>query len=40
MHGVHHEHPNDPLRLVMPVLLSFPIMLIALVVARILFGLP
>ena len=40
VHGVHHDHPNDPLRLVMPVLLSGPIMLIALFVARILFGLP
>jgi dihydroceramide fatty acyl 2-hydroxylase len=40
IHGVHHDHPNDPLRLVMPVLLSGPIMLIALVVVRILFGLP
>lgn len=40
MHGVHHVHPNDPLRLVMPPLLSLPIMLIALVVARLLFGLP
>jgi sterol desaturase/sphingolipid hydroxylase (fatty acid hydroxylase superfamily) len=40
IHGVHHDHPNDPLRLVMPVLLSVPIMLIALLVARILFGLP
>ncbi|VFU10236.1 protein of unknown function [Methylocella tundrae] len=24
VHGVHHDHPNDPLRLVMPVLLSAP----------------
>lgn len=40
IHGVHHVHPNDPLRLVMPVLLSGPIMLIAFVVARLLFGLP
>ncbi|WP_034991101.1 sterol desaturase family protein [Beijerinckia mobilis] len=29
IHGVHHVHPSDPLRLVMPVLLSVPIMLIA-----------
>ncbi|WP_148210536.1 sterol desaturase family protein [Beijerinckia indica] len=27
IHGVHHVHPNDPLRLVMPILLSGPIML-------------
>jgi dihydroceramide fatty acyl 2-hydroxylase len=40
IHGVHHLHPNDPLRLVMPVLLSGPIMLIAYAVVRILFGLP
>jgi dihydroceramide fatty acyl 2-hydroxylase len=40
IHGVHHVHPNDPLRLVMPPLLSLPIMLVALVVARLLFGLP
>ncbi|HYP56880.1 MAG TPA: sterol desaturase family protein, partial [Beijerinckia sp.] len=40
IHGVHHVHPNDPLRLVMPALLSGPIMLIALAVTRLLFGLP
>jgi dihydroceramide fatty acyl 2-hydroxylase len=40
IHGVHHEHPNDPLRLVMPVLLSGPIMLVAYAVTRLLFGLP
>lgn len=40
IHGVHHEHPNDPLRLVMPALLSGPIMLIAFTIGRLLFGLP
>jgi dihydroceramide fatty acyl 2-hydroxylase len=40
IHGVHHVHPNDPLRLVMPVLLSGPIMLLAYAVVRLLFGLP
>ncbi len=40
IHGVHHDHPNDPLRLVMPPLLSTPIMLIALLVGRVLFGVP
>jgi dihydroceramide fatty acyl 2-hydroxylase len=40
IHGVHHDHPNDPLRLVMPPLLSGPIMLIALLVARVIFGFP
>ena len=32
IHGVHHEHPNDPLRLVMPPLLSLPIMATAFLV--------
>lgn len=40
IHGVHHVHPNDPLRLVMPALLSGPIMLIAYAVLGLLFGLP
>lgn len=40
IHGVHHIHPNDPLRLVMPPLLSAPIMLIALLVTWLVFGLP
>ncbi|HEX2553105.1 MAG TPA: sterol desaturase family protein [Microvirga sp.] len=34
IHGVHHDHPNDPLRLVMPPLMSLPIMLIAYGVGR------
>lgn len=38
IHGVHHIYPSDPLRLVMPPLLSTPIMLIALAVCRALFG--
>ncbi len=29
IHGIHHDHPNDPLRLVLPPLASIPIMLIA-----------
>lgn len=29
IHGVHHDHPSDPLRLVLPPLASIPIMLIA-----------
>jgi dihydroceramide fatty acyl 2-hydroxylase len=40
IHGVHHVHPNDPLRLVMPPLLSGPIMAIAYVVTTLLFGWP
>lgn len=38
IHGVHHDHPNDPLRLVMPILLSGPIMIIAWFVGTLLFG--
>ncbi len=38
IHGVHHDHPNDPLRLVMPILLSGPIMIVAWFVATLLFG--
>jgi dihydroceramide fatty acyl 2-hydroxylase len=38
IHGVHHIYPSDPLRLVMPPLLSMPIMLIALGVSKLLFG--
>jgi sterol desaturase/sphingolipid hydroxylase (fatty acid hydroxylase superfamily) len=38
IHGVHHIYPNDPLRLVMPPLLSAPIMLIALALIRPIFG--
>jgi sterol desaturase/sphingolipid hydroxylase (fatty acid hydroxylase superfamily) len=38
IHGVHHIYPNDPLRLVMPPLLSAPIMLIALSIIRLVFG--
>jgi sterol desaturase/sphingolipid hydroxylase (fatty acid hydroxylase superfamily) len=40
IHGVHHVHPNDPLRLVMPPLLSGPIMLSAFAVTTLLFGHP
>ena len=38
IHGVHHIHPNDPKRLVMPPLLSAPIMLAACAVIRLLLG--
>jgi dihydroceramide fatty acyl 2-hydroxylase len=38
IHGVHHIYPSDPLRLVMPPLLSAPIMLIAFTLIRLLFG--
>ena len=38
IHGVHHRHPSDPLRLVMPPLLSAPIMAASFVVLRLVFG--
>jgi dihydroceramide fatty acyl 2-hydroxylase len=38
IHGVHHIHPNDPLRLVMPALLSGPIMALAFGITQTLFG--
>ncbi|HEX3663908.1 MAG TPA: sterol desaturase family protein [Rhizomicrobium sp.] len=38
MHGVHHDHPNDPLRLVMPPLMSLPIMTASWVVLRVTLG--
>jgi dihydroceramide fatty acyl 2-hydroxylase len=40
IHGVHHDHPSDPLRLVMPVLLSGPILLAAFGVIALVFGFP
>ena len=40
IHGVHHDHPSDPLRLVMPVLLSGPILLAAFGVIALIFGFP
>ena len=38
IHGVHHFHPSDPLRLVMPPLLSGPIMLAAFALLSLAFG--
>ena len=40
LHGVHHVHPSDPLRLVMPPLMSVPLMALAYVVIGALFGPP
>ena len=40
IHGVHHEHPNDPNRLVMPPSASIPLAAIFLLVYRVLFGAP
>lgn len=38
IHGVHHKHPSDPLRLVMPPLMSLPIMSAAFAVLRLAAG--
>jgi dihydroceramide fatty acyl 2-hydroxylase len=38
IHGVHHEHPNDPLRLVMPPAVSVPLALLIFVALRLAFG--
>ncbi len=40
IHGVHHDHPGDPLRLVMPPLMSVPIMAAAYAILRLVFGAP
>ena len=40
MHGVHHEHPNDPHRLVMPPSASIPLAAIFLIAYRVVFGVP
>jgi dihydroceramide fatty acyl 2-hydroxylase len=38
IHGVHHDHPSDPLRLVMPPLMSLPIMAAAWTLLRAALG--
>ena len=38
MHGVHHDHPNDPLRLVMPPALSIPLAALFLLGFLAIFG--
>jgi sterol desaturase/sphingolipid hydroxylase (fatty acid hydroxylase superfamily) len=38
IHGIHHEHPNDPLRLVMPPAVSVPLALLIFGVLRLGFG--
>src|SRR3954468_15240492 len=38
IHGVHHDHPNDPMRLVMPPSASIPLAVIFLVIFWIVFG--
>jgi sterol desaturase/sphingolipid hydroxylase (fatty acid hydroxylase superfamily) len=38
IHGVHHEHPNDPLRLVMPPAVSLPLGAIVFAILYLVFG--
>ncbi len=38
IHGVHHDHPNDPLRLVMPPAASVPLAILVLAALWVLFG--
>jgi sterol desaturase/sphingolipid hydroxylase (fatty acid hydroxylase superfamily) len=40
IHGVHHDHPNDPLRLVMPPAASIPLATIFIVAFVVLIGTP
>jgi sterol desaturase/sphingolipid hydroxylase (fatty acid hydroxylase superfamily) len=40
IHGVHHEHPNDPLRLVMPPAVSIPLAALFLWLFTLIFGTP
>jgi sterol desaturase/sphingolipid hydroxylase (fatty acid hydroxylase superfamily) len=40
VHGVHHDHPNDPLRLVMPPAVSVPLAGVFLVLFAAIFGTP
>jgi dihydroceramide fatty acyl 2-hydroxylase len=40
MHGVHHDHPNDRLRLVMPPAVSVPLAAVFLFVYTLVFGTP
>jgi dihydroceramide fatty acyl 2-hydroxylase len=40
IHGVHHDHPNDPLRLVMPPSVSVPLSSLFLVVFWLVLGTP
>ena len=38
IHGVHHDHPNDPLRLVMPPSASIPLATLFVIIWQIVFG--
>jgi dihydroceramide fatty acyl 2-hydroxylase len=38
IHGIHHEHPNDPLRLVMPPAVSIPLAALVFAALYLVFG--
>jgi sterol desaturase/sphingolipid hydroxylase (fatty acid hydroxylase superfamily) len=38
IHGVHHDHPNDPMRLVMPPSVSVPLAIVFYVLFRVVLG--
>jgi len=38
IHGVHHDHPNDPLRLVMPPAVSVPLAALVFAILYVIFG--
>jgi dihydroceramide fatty acyl 2-hydroxylase len=38
IHGIHHEHPNDPLRLVMPPAVSIPLGAVVFAILYVIFG--
>jgi dihydroceramide fatty acyl 2-hydroxylase len=40
IHGVHHDHPNDPLRLVMPPAVSIPLAALFFLLYALIFGTP
>ncbi len=40
IHGVHHDHPNDPLRLVMPPAVSIPLAALFFWLFTLIFGVP
>ncbi len=40
IHGVHHDHPNDPLRLVMPPAVSIPLAALFFLLFALIFGTP
>lgn len=38
IHGIHHEHPNDPMRLVMPPAVSVPLAAVVFAALYVIFG--